>query len=72
MKEIIKEMIQEIMLPFRGLTRKQKAIVVYFVFSFCSLCVSNETPILIAILIVLNFANAARLVKKVPIHEIDE
>jgi hypothetical protein len=68
---VMKEIIKEIMLPFKGLTKKQKAIVAYFILSLCSLCVSDNTPILIVFLIVLNFANAARLVRKVPLPEID-
>jgi hypothetical protein len=67
----MKEIVKEIMSPFKGLTVKQKAIVIYFLFSFFSLCVSDEASILIVALVVLNFANAARLVKKVPLPETD-
>jgi hypothetical protein len=67
----MKEIIKETMLSFKGLTKKQKVIVVYFSFSICTLCVSDDTPILIVILIVLNFANAVRLVRKVPFPETD-
>jgi hypothetical protein len=65
MKEILKE------LAMPSLTWKQRLIVWYFALSFCSLFVSDETPLWIIILIVLNFANAARLVKKVPLPEIE-
>jgi hypothetical protein len=62
---------KEYLKKINSLTLKQKAIVAYFLFSFCSLCISDDTPILIVILIVLNFANAARLVRKVPLPEIE-
>jgi hypothetical protein len=55
----------------KGLTIKQKVIVWYFALSFCSLFVDDETPIWIVLLLVLNFANSARLVKKVPLPKID-
>ena len=63
MKEIIKD------LKLSGLTFKQKAIVWYFSISLCSLCITDESPIWAVIIVVLNFANSARLVKKVPIPE---
>ncbi|MCL1933570.1 MAG: hypothetical protein FWF53_07155 [Candidatus Azobacteroides sp.] len=67
MKEIIKEIIKETGL--RSLTGKQKAICAYFIVSFCILgsLVTEETTMRISILIVLNFANAVRLLKKVPV-----
>ncbi len=63
MKKIMKE------LAMPGLTGKQRLIVWYFALSFCSLCVSDETPLWMIVLIVLNFANAARLIKKVPLQK---
>lgn len=56
-------------LTMPGLTRKQRLIVLYFALSFCSLCITDETPLWIVILIVLNFANAARLIKNVPLQK---
>ncbi len=53
-------------------TLKQHLTVWYFTLSFCSLCVSNGTPLWIVGLLVLNFANAARLVRKLPLLEIEE
>jgi hypothetical protein len=67
----MKEIITELLKPFKGLTWKQKVIVLYFSLSFCLLCVGDETPLWIIILIVLNFANAARLVKKAQSPEIE-
>lgn len=63
MKEIINE------LKMSGLTLKQKAIVWYFTISFCTLCVTAESSLWAITLIVLNFANAARLIKKVPLPD---
>lgn len=65
MKEIINE------LKMSGLTLKQKAIVWYFTISFCTLCVTAESSLWAIALIVLNFANAARLIKKVPLPDIE-
>jgi len=63
MKEILKE------LAMPNLTRKHRLIVLYFALSFCSLCITDETPLWIVILIVLNFANAARLIKRVQLQK---
>ena len=52
-----------------GLTWKQKAIVLYFVISFCSLCITDDSPLWAIAFVVLNFANAARLIRKVPISD---
>jgi hypothetical protein len=64
-KKIIKE------LGLQGLTKKQKAIVAYFLVSFFLVCTGAEAPIWILILLILNLANAVRLVKKVPLPETD-
>ena len=61
MKQLIKE------LSLSGLTLKQKAIVWYFAISFCLLASTAEAPFLF--LEVANFANAARLIKRVPLPE---
>lgn len=65
----MKELINELMML--GLTLKQKMIVWYFTVSFCSLCITDDSPIWIIALVVLNFANAARLIKKVPLPDIE-
>jgi hypothetical protein len=62
-KKIIKE------LGLQGLTKKQKAIVAYFSVSLCLTGCMVEPPIEVLSLLVLNLANAARLVKKVSIPE---
>lgn len=65
----MKELINELMML--GLTLKQKMIVWYFTVSFCSLCITDDSPIWIIALVVLNFANAARLIKKIPLPDIE-
>ena len=52
---------------YSSLTAKQKFYVWYFCLSLCFLCITDDSPIWAVIVVVLNFANAARLIKKVPI-----
>ena len=52
---------------YSSLTAKQKFYVWYFCLSLCFLCITYDSPIWAVIVVVLNFANAARLIKKVPI-----
>lgn len=61
----MKDMWKELTMP--GLTWKQKAIVWYFAVSFCLLASVVDAPIWGLTILVVNFANAARLIKKVPI-----
>ncbi len=63
----MKEFIDEFTMPW--LTLKQRLIVWYFALSFCLLCIGDESPIWAIFLVVLNFANAARLVRKVPLPD---
>ena len=63
------ELIKEFKMPW--LAAKQKVYVWYFILSLTSLFVSDETPLWLLAIIVLNFANAARLVRKVPMPETD-
>lgn len=63
----MKELFKEITLP--GLTTKHKVYVWYFVVSFCLLGSVAEAPLWFLLALVLNFANAARLIKKVPLPE---
>ena len=51
------------------LTWRQKLIVWYFIASFCLLYIIDEAPLWTIILVVVNFANAVRLVRKVPLPE---
>lgn len=52
---------------YSSLTAKQKFYVWYFCLSLCFLCITDDSPIWAVIVVVLNFANATRLIKKVPI-----
>ena len=63
----MKDMWKELTMP--GLTWKQKAIVWYFAISFCLLASVVDAPIWGLTILVVNFANAARLIKKVPIPD---
>lgn len=51
---------------FSKLTIKQWFILVYVSLSIASLCVADSTPLWIIALIVLNLANATRLLKQLP------
>lgn len=64
----MKKILKEIWMPC--LTGKQRLIVWYFALSFCSLCIGDDSPLWAIALVVLNFANAVRLIKKVPLPEI--
>ena len=66
----MKDFIEGVTMP--GLTWKQKATVWYFVVSLCLLGSVAEAPIWFLIVLVLNFANAARLIRKVPITDPEE
>ena len=61
MKEIIAE------LTLRGLSTKHKVYVWYFVVSLCLLGSVSEAPFWFLVALLANFANAARLIKKVPV-----
>ena len=63
MKRLIKELC-----PFRidSGALKQKAIVWYFVIPFCLFASTAEAPFWFLFLGVANFANAARVIKRVP------
>ena len=66
MKELINE------LGMQDLSMKQKAIVWYFIISLCSLCITEDSQTWAIILIALNFVNAARLIRKVPLSQTEE
>lgn len=51
-----------------SLTARQKVYVWYFCLSFCSLCITDDSPVWAIAVVILNFANAARLIKKVPLN----
>ena len=66
MKDLIKEF------TLTGLTKKQKVIVWYFLISFCLIGTVAEAPVWALVLLVLNFGNSIRLLKKVPLPKTDE
>ena len=51
-----------------SLTARQKVYVWYFCLSFCFLCITDDSPVWAIAVVILNFANAARLIKKVPLN----
>lgn len=53
---------------FLSLTTMQKFYVWYFCLSLYSLCITDDSPVWAIVLVVLNFANSARLIKKVPLN----
>jgi hypothetical protein len=61
MKEIIND------LTLAGLSTKHKIYVWYFVLSLGLLCTVAEAPYWFLVALLANFANAARLIKKVPL-----
>lgn len=66
----MKDLIKEITMP--DLTRKQRIIVWYFSVSFSLLCITDDSPIWMIVFVVLNFANAARLLRKIPLINDDK
>lgn len=66
MKELFKE------LGLSGFTLKQKFMVWYFILSFCMLCISDDSKLWIVAIVVVNFINSARLIRKVPIPDLKE
>ena len=52
-----------------SLSHKHRLYMLYFLISFCGLFVADENPLWVIALVVLNFGNAARLIRKVPLPE---
>jgi len=52
-----------------SLSLKHRLYILYFLVSFCSLCITDENSLWVIVLVVLNFGNAARLIMKVPLPE---
>ena len=63
MKQFFKE------LCLSGLSFRHKLIVCYFIVSLFLVCSVVEAPVWGIVFIAGNFANAARLIKQVPIQE---
>ena len=71
MKKLCMILFRDEFKEFLSLTTMQKLYVWYFCLSLCSLCKTDDSPVWAIVLVVLNFANAARLIKKVPLS-VDE
>lgn len=56
----------------KKLSLRERAIVMYFTFSFCTLCVTDDSNVLFIAMILINFINAARLIRTVPLPPDDE
>ena len=58
---------------WKSLTAKQKFYAGYFLFSFTLLLgMAEENPLWLVMLVVLNFGNPARLLKRVPTNKLEE
>lgn len=68
MKEVLLLLFGDEFGEYFSLTARQKFYVWYFCLSLCFLCITDDSPIWAIIVVVLNFANAARLIKKVPLN----
>ena len=68
MKEVLLLLFGDEFREYFSLTARQKFYVWYFCLSLCFLCITDDSPIWAIIVVVLNFANAARLIKKVPLN----
>lgn len=60
---------KQVFAPFAGLSTMDTLRVIYFIISFFSLSVGLDTPTIYIVLIIANFANAARVVSKVKLTE---
>lgn len=57
----MRELLKVFAMP--GMSWRQKVSVWYFTVSLCALCVTDGSPLWVVAVIVLNFANAARVIK---------
>lgn len=55
----------------RNLSIKHKIYIIYFIVSWLPLSINDDTPLWIILLVVLNFGNAARLIKQVPFKDVE-
>ncbi len=67
MKTMWQELFKDELEWWKSLTVKQKVYAVYFLFSFTLLLGTAEgNPLWVVMLVVLNFGNSVRLIKRVP------
>ena len=58
---------------WRTLTGKEKLYVAYFMFSFMLVAgLTDDNPVWVLFLAVLNLGNSVRLIKRVPIDKLDD
>ena len=70
MKEFVKELGNDLRMP--SLTMKERVVMWYFIISFCLLFIGDESPVWAVAVVVLNFGNAARLVRKIDFNGVEE
>ena len=68
MKKVLLLLFGDELKEYFSLTARQKFYVWYFCLSFSLLCITDDNPVWAIAVVVLNFANAARLIKKVPLN----
>ncbi len=64
MKKVFLLLFRDEFKEYFSLTARQKFYVWYFCLSLCFLCITDDSPVWAIIVVVLNFANATRLIKK--------
>lgn len=58
---------------WRGLTAAQRAVVAYFLASFAiAAMLADDAPLGVVVAAVLNLGNAVRLVRRVPMDELED
>lgn len=58
---------------WRSLTGREKLYTVYFMFSLAPLFgITDDNPVWVMFLVVLNFGNSVRLIKRVPIDKLED
>lgn len=73
MKTIWSELFSDELAWWKSLTSKQKVYAGYFLFSFTLLLGTAEgNPLWLVMLVVLNFGNATRLLKRIPTDKLKE
>lgn len=55
---------------WRSLTGAERLYALYFCLSLCLLCVADSSPAWVIVAVAVNFANAVRLVKRVPVDKL--
>lgn len=73
MKTMWQELFKNELVWWKSLTARQKVYAGYFLFSFTLLFGTAEgNPLWVVMLVVLNFGNSVRLIKRVPTDKLKE